>query len=62
MGWLIAYEDDASRFIVGYGLFPEATSEHSLEVLKQAIGEHGKPRRSSRTGEYSSILSRQTTD
>lgn len=43
MGWLIAYLDDASRFIVGYGLFPEATSEHSLEVLKQAIREHGKP-------------------
>jgi putative transposase len=43
MGWLIAYLDDASRFIVGYGLFPEATSEHSVEVLKAAIKKHGRP-------------------
>ena len=42
-GWLIAYLDDASRFITGYGLFPEATSEHAVEVLKEAIREHGKP-------------------
>lgn|ERR1035437_378077 len=43
MGWLIAYLDDASRFVVAWGLFPEATSEHSVEVLKQAIEKHGKP-------------------
>jgi putative transposase len=43
MGWLIAYLDDASRFIVGYGLFQEATSEHSVEVLREAIKKHGKP-------------------
>jgi putative transposase len=43
MGWLIAYLDDASRFIVGYGLFPEATSEHAVEVLKEAIGKYGRP-------------------
>ncbi len=42
-GWLIAYLDDASRFILAYGLFPEATSEHSVEVLKEAIRKHGKP-------------------
>jgi len=42
-GWLIAYLDDASRFVVGWGLFPEATSEHAVEVLKEAIGRHGKP-------------------
>jgi putative transposase len=24
-------------------LFPEATSEHSVDVLKEAIGKHGKP-------------------
>ena len=42
-GWLIAYLDDASRFVVGWGLFPEATSEHSVEVLKEAIKRHGKP-------------------
>jgi putative transposase len=42
-GWLIAYLDDASRFVVGYGLFPEATSEHAVEVLKEAMWKHGKP-------------------
>ena len=42
-GWLIAYLDDASRYIVGYGLFPEATSAHSVEVLKEAIERHGRP-------------------
>ena len=29
--------------MVGWGLFPEATSEHSVEVLKEAIRKHGKP-------------------
>ncbi len=43
VGWLTAYEDDASRFIVGYGLFPEATSEHSVDVLKEAIKKYGRP-------------------
>jgi putative transposase len=42
-GWMMVYLDDASRFITGYGLFPEATSQHSLEVLKQAIAKWGKP-------------------
>lgn len=41
--WFIAYEDDASRYIVGYGVFSEATSKHAVEVLKEAIGNHGKP-------------------
>ena len=43
MGWLIAYLDDASRFIVGYGLFAEATSERAIEVLKEAIKRYGRP-------------------
>jgi putative transposase len=42
-GWLIAYLDDASRYVVGHGLFPEATSEHAVGVLKQAVERHGKP-------------------
>ncbi len=42
-GWFTAYLDDASRFTVGHGLFPEATSEHSVEVLKEAIRRYGKP-------------------
>ena len=41
---LIVYEDDASRFIVGYGLFKNATSDNSVEVLKQAIARYGKPK------------------
>ena len=28
--WLIAYLDDASRFIVGYGIFDEATTENAI--------------------------------
>ena len=41
--WLIAYQDDASRFVVGYGVFEEATGKHAVEVLKGAISVHGKP-------------------
>jgi hypothetical protein len=32
--WLIAYMDDASRFIAGYGIFDEATTENATSVLK----------------------------
>lgn len=42
-GWLIAYLDDASRFVVGYDLFQEATSKNAVEVLKAAISRHGRP-------------------
>lgn len=41
--WLICYMDDAARFIVGYGVFKEATSKHAVEVLHHAIGNYGKP-------------------
>jgi putative transposase len=41
--WWIAAEDDASRLIVGYGIFQEATTEHTIQVLKQAIDKHGRP-------------------
>ena len=41
--WFIAYQDDASRFIVGFGVFKEATGEHAIDVLKEAISRHGKP-------------------
>jgi putative transposase len=41
---LIIYEDDASRFIVGYGLFKDATSKHAVDVLKDAVARYGKPR------------------
>lgn len=41
--WLLAIKDDASRLIVAKGVFPEATSDHSIEVLTQAIQAYGKP-------------------
>lgn len=40
---LIAFIDDYSRFIVGYGLFDNATTENALFVLRDAIALHGKP-------------------
>ena len=42
--WLIAYEDDASRFITGHGVYPTLTSPYSVEVLDRAIKEHGRPK------------------
>ena len=42
-GWLIAYEDDASRKVVGHAVFREATSEHAVEVLEKAMKWWGKP-------------------
>ncbi|MFH0817819.1 MAG: DDE-type integrase/transposase/recombinase [Candidatus Micrarchaeota archaeon] len=41
---LIVILDDASRLVVGWGLFDHATSENSVEVLKKAIEKHGKPK------------------
>ncbi len=41
--WFIAYQDDASRFITGYGVFEAATTENALAVLRQAMGDHGRP-------------------
>ena len=41
--WVIAYQDDASRFVVGFGIFGEATGDHALDVLREAISKHGKP-------------------
>lgn len=42
--WVIAIIDDASRLIVGYGEFSNATSAHSVEVLEKAIAQYGKPK------------------
>ena len=41
--WFIGYEDDASRFVTGYGVFGGATTENALNVLDEAIRNHGKP-------------------
>lgn len=42
--YLIVFLDDASRLVVGWGLFDNATSENSVKVLKEAISTHGKPK------------------
>lgn len=42
--WLIAILDDASRFIVGYGLFDNATQNNSIIVMQQAIQQYGTPK------------------
>ena len=42
--WFISYEYDASRFVTGLGVFDEATAEHAMDVLDQAITGHGKPK------------------
>ena len=39
--WLIAYEDDASRLISGYGRYPTLTSPYSVEVLDAAVKKYG---------------------
>lgn len=40
---LIAYLDDASRFIVGHGIFDKATTENAISVLGDCINRYGKP-------------------
>lgn len=41
--WILIYEDDASRYIVGYGIFDSPSSENSVGVLKEAMNEYGRP-------------------
>ncbi len=41
--WLVAYQDDASRLIVGHGVFDRATAENAASVLESAVSRHGKP-------------------
>ncbi len=41
--WLITIEDDASRFIVGYGVFDSANMENSIMVMERAIAAYGAP-------------------
>ena len=41
--WFLCYEDDASRFVTGYGVFGNATAGNALKVLDDAIRRHGKP-------------------
>ena len=41
--WFLAILDDASRYIVAYGVHPQATTENTLTILKQAIAKYGCP-------------------
>jgi putative transposase len=41
--WLISYLDDASRFIVGYGIFDDATTENAICELDDCINRYGRP-------------------
>ena len=40
---IILFEDDASRFITGFGTFRNATSMNSAKILRTAVNEWGKP-------------------
>jgi len=42
--WLCAILDDASRLIVGYGVFDNATAENAVAVLDKAVVAYGVPR------------------
>jgi len=41
--WLIAFLDDASRFITCWGLFPNATTEATIVVLETGFARYGVP-------------------
>ncbi len=40
---LLVYEDDASRFIIGWRLFDSESSENAVSVLDETIREYGRP-------------------
>ena len=41
---LILFEDDATRLIVGYGLFDSTTAENALQAFAVAVSAYGVPR------------------
>ena len=41
--WLIAFLDDASRRIMCYGVFDNATTENTISVLKKGFQEYERP-------------------
>jgi putative transposase len=41
---IISVIDDASRFIVGYGVFDNATTDNALSVVESAISRNGLPK------------------
>jgi putative transposase len=42
--WLILFEDDASRYVLSWGVYPSCTAEASIETFDQAVAQHGLPR------------------
>ncbi|MCL4343371.1 MAG: DDE-type integrase/transposase/recombinase [Thaumarchaeota archaeon] len=42
--YLIVYLDDSSRFVVGYGVYDNATAENAIKLLDECISKYGKPR------------------
>ena len=42
--YLIAFMDDHSRYVVGWGLYASQSSSQVLEVLRNAIGQYGHPK------------------
>jgi len=42
--YLIAFMDDHSRYVVGWGLYAAQGSSQVLEVLRNAIGQYGNPK------------------
>jgi len=43
-GYIIPFEDDASRFITGYGVFRNETAKNAVSVLERAVNAYGIPR------------------
>ena len=41
--WLLSYMDDASRPVVGHGMFEKATTANALAVLDVAVAKYGAP-------------------
>ena len=42
--WPISYENDASRFMAGWGVFNGAAVGYAIEVLDRTMSRYGKPR------------------
>ena len=41
---IVVFEDDASRFITGFGVFGNATAKNAVDALEQAISKYGTPK------------------
>ena len=41
--WFLCYEDNALRFVTGYGIFDDATTQNALKALDEAVESHGRP-------------------